>query len=90
MLENIGITGDFLDCLKALYKNDSISCEVNGLNTRPIFLKRGLRQGCALSPMLFALYITCVGNKINESKEGFKIGIYTISGLLFAGYMTFS
>ena len=35
--------------------------------------------------MLFALYISCVGDEINRSKEGFKIGRIIISGLLFAG-----
>ena len=57
---------------------------VNGLTTRPIFLRRGLRQGCSLSPLLFALYIMDVGNDINLSQLGFMIGKVCVSGLLFA------
>ena len=43
-LSSIGISGPFLQSLKALYKNDSVDCDINGLVTRPIFLRRGLRQ----------------------------------------------
>ena len=83
-LSSLGITGDFLRSLQALYSNDSVDCVVNGLTTRPVFLRRGLRQGCALSPLLFALYIMDVGNDINISELGFKVGNVCVSGLLFA------
>ena len=83
-LYKLGIKGEFLSCLKALYTDDCIDCEVNGLLTRPIFLGRGLRQGCSLSPILFALYIADVGNDIMLSKLGFCLGSVCVSGLLFA------
>ena len=83
-LSSLGISGDYLATLKSLYTDDSVDCLVNGLTTRPIFLRRGLRQGCALSPLLFALYIMDVGNDINMSQLGFQIGKVCISGLLFA------
>ena len=83
-LSTLGFSGDFLSALKALYSDDSVDCVVNGITTRPIFLRRGLRQGCALSPILFALYIMDVGNDINTSQLGFKLGNVVVSGLLFA------
>ena len=83
-LSSMGIKGEFLSSLKALYTGDCIDCMVNGLLTRPIFLSRGLRQGCSLSPMLFALYISGVGSDITSSNVGFTIGSVMISGLLFA------
>ena len=83
-LSSLGFSGDFLSALKALYTDDSVDCVVNGITTRPVFLRRGLRQGCALSPILFALYIMDVGNDINISKLGFKLGNVIVSGLLFA------
>ena len=83
-LSTLGITGEFLSSLKSLYTDDCIDCVVNGLTTRPIFLRRGLRQGCALSPLLFALYIMDVGNDICMSQLGFMVGSICVSGLLFA------
>ena len=83
-LSSIGFTGDFLSSLKALYTDDSVDCVINGVATRPVFLRRGLRQGCALSPLLFALYIMDIGNDINISELGFMVGKVCISGLLFA------
>ena len=84
LLSGLGFRGEFLDALKALYTDDSVDCLVNGISTRPIYLRRGLRQGCALSPLLFALYIMDVGNDINLSQLGFMVGKVCVSGLLFA------
>ena len=83
-LYSLGIKGEFLSSLKALYTDDCIDCVVNGLQTRPIFLRRGLRQGCSLSPLLFALYISDVGNDVTLTQLGFLLGNVCISGLLFA------
>ena len=83
-LYSLGIKGEFLSSLKSLYTDDCIDCEVNGLITRPVFLRRGLRQGCSLSPLLFALYISDVGNDIMVSQLGFNLGKICVSGLLFA------
>ena len=83
-LRGLGIDGVFLDTLKAMYTGDSVQCTVNGVTTRPVYLQRGLRQGCSLSPMLFALYIMDIGEDIMCSQEGIMIGDTMISGLLFA------
>lgn len=83
-LSSMGIKGEFLSSLKSLYTDDCIDCTVNGVTTRPIFLRRGLRQGCSLSPMLFALYIAGVGSDIASSGVGFSLGSVVVSGLLFA------
>ena len=83
-LSSMGFGGRFLASLKSLYTNDCIDCMVNGRLTRPIFLRRGLRQGCSLSPMLFALYISEVGLDITSSGLGVRLGNVVVSGLLFA------
>ena len=83
-LQHFGISGEFLGTLQSLYTGDNVDCMVNGLATQPVFLKRGLRQGCSLSPMLFALYIADIGNDINASELGFNLGNICVSGLLFA------
>ena len=71
--------------LQAMYTGDSVDTEVNGVTTRSIFLKRGLRQGCSLSPMLFNLYISNMGHDLMVATEGFPLysGVI-VSSLLFA------
>ena len=83
-LVGLGFGGSFLATLKSIYDGDSVVCEVNGLTTSPVYLRRGLRQGCSLSPMLFALYIAEMGKDVTMSEEGFMVGRVCISGLLFA------
>ena len=83
-LSSMGFGGQFLSTLKSLYTDDCVDCVVNGIPTKQIFLRRGLRQGCSLSPMLFALYISGVGEDISASGLGFRLGSITVSGLLFA------
>ena len=67
-----------------MYQDDSVSCTVNGSTTRSVYLRRGLRQGCSLSPMLFALYVMGLGEDLAAAKDGFVVGDIVISSLLFA------
>ena len=83
-LAGFGFKGRFLSSLQAIYTGDSVQAVVNGASTRPVFLRRGLRQGCSLSPILFALYIAGLGQAITLSSEGFRVGSIVVSGLLFA------
>lgn len=83
-MEKMGLGGNFFSSIKALYNGDNFVTTINGVRTRPIYLGRGLRQGCSLSPILFALYIMDWGNDVNLSGEGFKLGGVVISGLFFA------
>ena len=83
-MSSLGFGGKFLASIKSIYTNDCVVSTVNGLQTRPVFLRRGLRQGCSLSPMLFAIYIMEMGNDITVSNEGFRVGNICVSGLLFA------
>ena len=83
-LEKIGIGGVFLRTLKSIYNGDSVRCTFNDTTTRPVYLRRGLCQGCSLSPLLFALYISDIGAALATSSLGFSLGGQTVAGLLFA------
>ena len=84
-LAKLGISGKFLTMLKTMYSGDSVGCSVNGTTTRCVYLKRGLRQGCSLSPILFNIYISSIGHNLCVHPDGFPLGRQlTVSGLLFA------
>ena len=84
ILESMGLGGDFLRMLKAMYSNDSVKSTVNGSTTRSVFLRRGLRQGCSLSPLLFALYIAGMGEDLSSIGEGFSVAKVVISAMFIA------
>ena len=83
-MAGFGFTGRFLSSLQAIYTGDSVQAVVNGMSTRKVYLRRGLRQGCSLSPMLFSLYVAGLGEAVTLSSEGFRVGSVVVSGLLFA------
>ena len=80
-LRKLGIGGKFLDSIISLYSGDFVTSTVNGVSTNPVYLGRGLRQGCSLSPLLFALYIVDMSRDLVASNLGVilkKICIYVL------------
>ena len=75
--ESHGIEGKWLENLKRLYQDTTLrAITAQGL-TEGIEMKRGIRQGCPLSPVLFALYIEPIAQKLEQTlkEEGmFKPG----------------
>ena len=46
-LSKMGFGRQFLEALKSLYKGDYVTCDANGVSSKPVYLGRGLRQGCS-------------------------------------------
>ena len=82
-LRRMGL-GGIVSVLQAIYSEDRLVANVNGEKTRELYLGRGLRQGCSLSPILFALYVVDWGKALEASGEGVKLGDVTIAALFFA------
>jgi len=91
-LEKFGLTNDSIQCIRAIYDKPTARIKVNGSLTDRFELSRGCRQGCGLSPSLFALYIEPLaqairekddlkGIMINEREQ--KIGLFADDILLF-------
>ena len=83
-LRNLNFGEKFINCIENLYKDDCIQTESHGLKSRPIFLSRGVRQGCSLSPLLFALYLSDLGFDLMNATQGFMLMDTRISALFFA------
>ena len=87
-LGEYGLGGKFLSIVKSLYNDHKCKIETVGGSTEWINCERGVKQGCVLSPMLFALYIAKLGNILQSESEGITIGKTNIPGLFFADDMT--
>lgn len=91
-LEKFGIGPKFIAWLKLLYQQPVAQIRVNNVLSDSFPLSRGTRQGCPLSPLLFALAIepyaimvrrspAVVGLKCGQLEE--KIALYADDVLLF-------
>ena len=81
-----GIGDSFMDWLRVIYCNATTVVKVNGFYTNPIPLKKGLRQGCPLSPSLYVLVIEifAIALRANENIVGFRVGGEKIISLHYA------
>ena len=83
-LRNLGFGGKLLKSIQSMYEGDYVTCQSNGTTTNPVYLGRGLRQGCSLSPLLFALYIVEMSRDLHASNLGVLLSKVCVSVLLFA------
>jgi len=83
-MEKLGFSKDFIDSIRLLYHNDNINLTNMGLKTNKMYIRKGVRQGCSLSPMLFAIYISDLGESLLSQNSGFLIGHVNINSLFFA------
>ncbi len=70
--ERMGIGGDWLKCIKELYKDNKIRGIGSIGMTEWIKVKRGIKQGCPMSPILFAIYTSMIPEMMEQSQCGKK------------------
>lgn len=61
--------------IKLLYTNPQVTVITNGLNSKLFDIERGTRQGCPLSPLLFALVIEPLAESIRQCQHLFGITV---------------
>ena len=88
-LQKVGIEGNFLNIIKAIYDKPTANIVLNGEKLKPFPLRSGTRQGCPLSPLLFNIVLEVLATAIRQEKEikGTQIGKEEVKLSLFADDM---
>ena len=83
MLENIGVDGKDVRLVKNLYWNQRASVKIEEEYSESVEVKRGVRQGCVMSPDLFSLYGEFIMREA-EDVGGLKVGGQNINNIRYA------
>jgi len=68
-LHAYGFKSSFINWIKILYNDASSSVLVNNHISEPFKLYRGVRQGCAISPLLFVICLEPLATKVRNEKD---------------------
>jgi hypothetical protein len=83
-VKKIGVHGNMLNAIQSLYEGVHCAVRVNGLLTPWFKVPNGVKQGCMMSPTLFALYIDDLARDIKSLNCGINIDDTMVSILLYA------
>lgn len=64
VLFKFGFSEIMINSIKAIYDNPTARIKINGHLSEPLTLERGVRQGCAWSPLLFAMFLELLAQHI--------------------------
>ncbi len=85
-MDAFGFGEEFIKWIKLLYTDASTKVKINGFFTENIPLRRGVRQGCPLSALLYVLVIELLSLLLrnNPNIVGFQVGGEKIISLHYA------
>lgn len=85
ILERRGIDSQDLRIIHQLYEQQIASVKLQETQTTEIPIKRGVRQGCVLSPMLFNMYSESIfQNALEDAEDGIKVNGRLVNNLRYA------
>ncbi len=68
VLQHLGLGSSFINMIKILYANPAATVPTGVVCSNPFFMHRGTRQGCPLSPLLFALCMEPLAQAVRQSE----------------------
>ncbi len=87
IMEQMGVPEILLRNIKASYRDPSTILQFQDVVSEPLQMTLGLKQGCVMSPILFAIYIAELGHRLQNSGLGIVVDDITIPGMFFADDM---
>ena len=60
-LDSLGFFGSIKSLIQSMYFNYCVYFRIKGGLSAPLWFTKGVKKGCVLSPLLFALYISILG-----------------------------
>lgn len=84
-LKEVGLDGKDIRLLENLYWNQKARIRIEGSTSAEVEIRRGVRQGCVLSPLLFNLYSEFLFKEaLEDSKDGVKVNGVNINSIRYA------
>ena len=83
MLESIGADGKDIRMIENVYWNQKAAVKIDGEQSEWVEIKRGVRQGCVMSPDLFSMYGEFIMREA-EDEGGLKVGGRSVNNIRYA------
>lgn len=69
VLHKFGFSEPIINSIKAIYDNPTAKIKINGHISKSLTLERGVRQCCAWSPLIFALFLEQLAQHIRQNDK---------------------
>ena len=83
-LRLLGVYGKLYNSIRALYADTTACIRLKHVHSEWFNVNSGLKQGCAMSLLLFNLYINDSCDYINSTELGVSIGEKKVNMLMYA------
>ena len=83
-MNDLGFGGRAQHLIESIYTNDRIYFEVNNEPTATMYMTKGVRQGCNLSPTLFNFLMKKVADRLQATNTGIWLADAILSAIIYA------